>query len=259
MSGLLVVTAHPDDEVLVAGGTLAALGETGVETGVVCLTRGELGPIADPAITTRAKLAEVRLAELRVACTELGVGFIKCYRRQDGNLLFSDHHGIARQLARLFARRSAEAVITFGEDGLYYHPDHVALSEIVKRAAASLEHPPTIYRSIWPKQVMAELGAELRGRGLSDDLWGLEPEDFGTEDMDGAFVLDVRLFVQRKVRALLAHRSQVGAQHALRGFDADLAERFLGFEWFAPVSGPEPSWLRARLAAFATDDVLNRV
>ncbi|MGN6166816.1 MAG: PIG-L family deacetylase, partial [Solirubrobacteraceae bacterium] len=119
MSGLLVVTAHPDDEVLVAGGTLVALGKTGVEAGVVCLTRGELGPIADPAITTRAALAEARLAELRAACAELGVGLVKCYRRQDGNLRFSNHHGIAGQLAQLFARRSAEAVITFGEDGLY--------------------------------------------------------------------------------------------------------------------------------------------
>lgn len=252
MSGLLVVTAHPDDEVLIAGGTLVALGEAGVEAGVVCLTRGELGPIADPALATRATLAEVRLAELRSACAELGVGLVKCYRRPDGNLRFSDHYAIARQLAKLFVRHSTEAVITFGEDGLYYHPDHVALCEIVNRAAARLEHPPTVYRSVWPKAEMAALGSELRRRGISDDLWGLQPEDFGSEDLNGAFALDLRPFVGRKLSALLAHRTQIDAQHALRDLDAELVVRFLGMEWFAPVSGPEPYWLRERLAAFAT-------
>lgn len=252
MSGLLVVTAHPDDEVLIAGGTLVALSETGVEAGVICLTRGELGPIADPAITARMPLADARLAELRAACAELGVGFVKCYRRQDGNLRFSDQHGIARQLAQQFTRHDIKAVITFGEDGLYYHPDHVALFEMVQHAAARLEHPPTIFRSIWPKPVMAALGTELRRRGLSDDLWGLQPEDFGSEDTDGAFALDLRPFVQRKMRALFAHRSQIGARHALRELDRELIERFLGFEWFAPVSGPDPGWLRERLAAFAS-------
>ena len=46
--GLLVVAAHPDDEVLIAGGTLAACAEAGHPTAVVCLTRGEQGPISDP-------------------------------------------------------------------------------------------------------------------------------------------------------------------------------------------------------------------
>jgi LmbE family N-acetylglucosaminyl deacetylase len=252
VSGLLVVTAHPDDEVLIAGGTLVALGEAGFGTGVVCLTRGELGPIADPAITTRSTLGEARLAELRTACAELGVGFVKCYRRRDGHLRFSDRYGIARQLAQLFGRRGADAVITFGEDGLYYHPDHVAVGEIVKHAAGRLKHPPTLYRSIWPKASMVALGTELRRRGVSDDLWGLAPEDFGTENMDGAFAFDLRPFARRKVRALLAHRSQIGATHALRELDSELVERFLGFEWFAPVSGREPGWLQERLAAFVT-------
>lgn len=253
MSSLLVVTAHPDDEVLIAGGTLVALGETGVRAGVVCLTRGELGPIADTAITAPATLAEARLAELRAACAELGVDLVKCYRRQDGNLRFSDRHGIARQLAQQFTRRDVEAVITFGEDGLYYHPDHVALSELVQLAAARLEHPPTIFRSVWPKSVMAAFGTELRRRGLSNDLWGLQPEDFGTEDTDGAFALDLRPFVEIKMRALRAHRSQINARHALRELDRELGERFFGFEWFAPVSGPDPGWLRERLAAFASE------
>ena len=82
--GLLVIGAHPDDEVLLAGGTLAACAAAGLQTGVACLTRGELGPIADAALATRPTLGAVRLGELRVACAELGASFVKCWRRPDG-------------------------------------------------------------------------------------------------------------------------------------------------------------------------------
>jgi LmbE family N-acetylglucosaminyl deacetylase len=72
VSGLLVVTSHPDDEVLIAGGTLALCAAAGIETAVVCLTRGEQGPISEPSLATRGELATVRTRELGAACAELG-------------------------------------------------------------------------------------------------------------------------------------------------------------------------------------------
>jgi LmbE family N-acetylglucosaminyl deacetylase len=243
MSGLLVIGAHPDDEVLLAGGTLAACADAGHPTGVVCLTRGELGPIADPALATRATLGAVRLGELRASCTELGAVLVKCWRRPDGGLRWSDRSSIVRQLAGVLTAHKPEAVITFGEDGLYYHPDHIATHELVLRAMNSLADPPALYRSVWPKRVMSSFGAELRQRGLSDDLWELTPEDFGTDDVEDSFPVDVRPFVQRKLAALRAHRTQVSDHHALAAIDGGLAERFLGTEWFAPL-GDGPDWLR---------------
>jgi LmbE family N-acetylglucosaminyl deacetylase len=243
VSGLLVIGAHPDDEVLLAGGTLAACAAAGHETGVVCLTRGELGPIADAALATRATLGAVRLGELRASCTELGTVLIKCWRRPDGSLRWSDRSAIVRQLVGVLAEQEPEAVITFGEDGLYYHPDHIATYELVRRAVKSVPDPPALYRSVWPKPVMSAFGGELRRRGVSDDLWDLTPEDFGTEDLEDSFEIDVRPFVQRKLAALRAHRTQVPDHHALAGIDRELAERFLGTEWFAPLEGAS-DWLR---------------
>jgi LmbE family N-acetylglucosaminyl deacetylase len=242
MSGLLVIGAHPDDEVLLAGGTLAACAAAGLQTGVVCLTRGELGPIADPGLATRETLAAVRLAELRASCAELGTSLVKCWRRQDGSLRWSDRSGIVRQLADLLSARRPEAVITFGEDGLYYHPDHIATYELVRGAVGRLPNPPALYRSVWPKAMMGSFGAELRRRGLSDDLWELRPEDFGTEDLDGSFAIDVRPFMQSKLAALRAHRTQVPEHHALAAIERGLAEQFLGTEWFAPINGAS-DWL----------------
>ncbi len=252
MSGLLVVTAHPDDEVLIAGGTLAALSQAGEATGVICLTRGELGPIADPELATRATLPRVRHRELRTACAELGVGFVRCYRRQDGNLRFADRRGIVAQLIRLLDEQQPDAVITFGEDGLYYHPDHIAVHEFVDRAVACARTPPALYHSVWPEQHMTELAAELRARSLDGDLWGLQPEDFGTPAVDGAFALDVRRFAARKLRALLDHRTQIAPRNAFAMLEPDMVERFLGTEWFAPAGDSARDWLRSRIALPAT-------
>jgi LmbE family N-acetylglucosaminyl deacetylase len=113
---------------------------------------------------------------------------------------------------------------------------------VVRRAVERVADPPALYRSVWPKATMSSFGAELRRRGLSDDLWELAPEDFGTEDLDGSFAIDVRAFVERKLAALRAHRTQIPAQHALAAIDHGLAERYLGTEWFAPVGG-KSDWL----------------
>lgn len=240
MSGLLVVTSHPDDEVLIAGGTLALCAAAGIETAVVCLTRGEHGPISEPSLATRGELAAVRTRELGAACAELGVRWVRCYRRQDGNLRWSDAGGIVGQLARILEARRPESVITFGEDGLYWHPDHIATFEFTRRAIARVESQVALYRSVWPQTLMPELVAELRARGLPDDLWELAAEDFGGESDGGTLVIDVRSVLRRKLRALRCHRTQLGPEHAFAALPDDLAERFLGFERFARVDpGPD--------------------
>jgi N-acetyl-1-D-myo-inositol-2-amino-2-deoxy-alpha-D-glucopyranoside deacetylase len=241
--GLLVIGAHPDDEVLLAGGTLAACAADGTPTGVLCLTRGEQGPIADPALATRNTLADVRLAELRASCAELGVPFVRCWRRADGSLRQSNRSAVVRQIGALLDAFRPEAVITFGEDGLYYHPDHVAVHELTVRAVRRLNVPPALYRSVWPKTLMRELGQELRRTSPSSYLWQLEPEEFGTEDVTGSFAVDVRQYVDRKLAALMAHRTQVPNNHAFVTLARQLLDRFLGTEWFAPINGQGPGWL----------------
>jgi N-acetyl-1-D-myo-inositol-2-amino-2-deoxy-alpha-D-glucopyranoside deacetylase len=247
VSGLLVIGAHPDDEVLLAGGTLAACAAAGLQAGVVSLTRGELGPIADPALATRETLGAVRLQELRASCAELGASLVKCWRRPDGSLRWTNRSGIVRQLVALLDANRPDAVITFGEDGLYYHPDHIAAYEFVRAAVERMPTPPPLYRTVWPKSMMQSLAQELRQNGLSDYLWDLAPEDFGTEDIDGSFALDVRQVVPPKLAALRAHRTQVPSGHALAALDQRLAEKFLGTEWFAAVDR-ESNWLSRALA-----------
>jgi LmbE family N-acetylglucosaminyl deacetylase len=246
MTGLLVVVAHPDDEVLIAGGTLAACAAGGIPTGVVCLTRGEQGPIADPRLATRQTLAEVRLRELRASCAELGVSWLRCFRRQDGNLMWSNASEITRQLKRILNARRPDAVISFGEDGLYYHPDHIATYRFTRRAVALAATPPELYRAIWPSNLMPDLVRELADRGLPADLWNIEPDEFGIEGEDrrGEFEVDVDRFTSRKLRALRCHGTQFGVEHAFAALPDELVARFFGTERFARVdSDATGGWL----------------
>jgi N-acetyl-1-D-myo-inositol-2-amino-2-deoxy-alpha-D-glucopyranoside deacetylase len=246
--GLLVITSHPDDEVLIAGGTLAACADAGMPTGVVCLTRGEHGPIADPALASPETLAEVREQELFASCAELRVGFVRCYRREDGNLSASAGGSIVRQLERIVRDLEPAAVITFGEDGLYWHPDHIATYEFSRSAVRRIPAGPKLYRAVWPEDLMIELVQELRRRELPHDLWQMPAEYFGTDDLAGCFELDVRKFTARKLRALRAHRTQLSQLHAFAALDQELAEEFLGVERFAPLDGACDNDLRELLA-----------
>jgi N-acetyl-1-D-myo-inositol-2-amino-2-deoxy-alpha-D-glucopyranoside deacetylase len=237
--GLLVVTAHPDDETLIAGGVLAACAAAGRETGVVCLTRGEYGPIADASLASAETLAEVREAELLAACGELGVSWVRCFRRQDAHLPWTNSTAIARQIARAIEARRPAAVITFGEEGLYYHPDHVAVHGFTHRAmrfaAEGAGLRPRLYESVWPASAVPQLVRAMRERGLPTGLWDIPPSDFGVHDLSGVIEVDVRRFLPSKLRALRKHQTQIGSDHLFSALPDDLATRFLGRERFRRV------------------------
>ena len=252
--GLLVVTAHPDDEVLIAGGTLAACAEAGFPTAVVCLTRGEDGPIADPELATRTTLPDVRVAELHAACAELGVGWVKCFRGEDGNLQWSDRATLVHELARVIDDRRPHAVISFGEDGLYWHPDHIAAFRFTREAIERAADPPALYRAVWPAELSVSLERELLERSLPADLWDISASGFGVgpDERAGEIVINVCSHALRKLKALRCHRSQLGPTHAFTVMPDELAGRFLGWERFVPMtSANNRGWLELTLRASA--------
>src|SRR5215472_18137342 len=126
---LLGVFAHPDDEVFCAGGTMARAAQAGAEVMIVSATRGERGQIRDPAAATRATLGAVRAGELRAAAAELGVQHVQVLAYPDGTL--PDHRSsLCAAITDIVRQFNPDAVITFGADGGYGHPDHVAISEL---------------------------------------------------------------------------------------------------------------------------------
>lgn len=241
-SMILALVAHPDDESLIAGGTLALAARAGVETAVISLTRGELGPIADVSLASSATLGQVREEELRRAAEILGISWVRCLPLPDGELPWVEPPAVLDALAGLIGARVPEAILTFGEDGLYGHPDHTAARNFAHGLASRLGGSE-VYEAAWPTGTLVTLAAAMRDRGLPDDLWGLDPAAFGC-DRDPTVTINVRPVLPAKLAALRAHRTQLAFDHLLSAVPLDLAERHLGSEaWTGPAGGRLPELL----------------
>jgi LmbE family N-acetylglucosaminyl deacetylase len=155
-SRLLGIFAHPDDEVFCAGGTLARWAAAGGETMVISATRGEAGQIQDARTATRRSLGSAREQELRAACARLGVRQVECLDYRDGALSAVDETALARDLARRIRDFAPDVVITFGPDGAYGHPDHIAIGAATTRACELIARAggraPHLYYSAFPRQ-----------------------------------------------------------------------------------------------------------
>ena len=138
---LLGVFAHPDDETFCAGGTFARYAEQGAEIMVVSATRGQAGQIRDAAAGNRRTIAAVREAELRLACERLGITNVRCLDHVDGTLADGDFSALVDEVAEVIGEFRPDAVITFGPDGGYGHPDHVTISAVTTAACQQAVGP----------------------------------------------------------------------------------------------------------------------
>ncbi len=125
---ILGVFAHPDDESFCAGGTLARYVASGAEVMVVSATRGEAGQIRSAGVATRRTLGQVREQELYLACQRLGVQHTVCLDYGDGMLQEVDQDILIGGIVEIIRSFRPDVVITFGPDGGYGHPDHIAIS-----------------------------------------------------------------------------------------------------------------------------------
>jgi LmbE family N-acetylglucosaminyl deacetylase len=131
---VLAVFAHPDDETLCAGGTLAKYANAGAEVRVVSLTKGGAGQIRDAGAATRATLAAAREREFHAAGTHLGLTETRCLDYPDGELSDLDAQVLEDLASQLLEELEPDVVITFGPDGFSGHPDHVAVGTAVTAA-----------------------------------------------------------------------------------------------------------------------------
>ena len=168
---LLGVFAHPDDEVFCAAGTMAWAAEAGAEVMIVSATRGEQGQIRDPTAATRRTLGAVREGELSAAAAELGVQRVQVLAYPDGGL---QHHrsSLGPAIAEIMRQFDPDTVITFGADGGYGHPDHVAISELTSEAFRALardhNRAQRLYHAVFPPRstsMAEELAHWIAGSG----------------------------------------------------------------------------------------------
>lgn len=132
---LMCVLAHPDDESLGMGGTLAKYASEGIHTHLVTATRGERGRFGDAEVRPELRVVgETREAELRAAARELGIRTVDFLDYIDGDLDLADPAEVQAKIAAHIRRIRPHVVLTFGPEGAYGHPDHIAISQFAGAA-----------------------------------------------------------------------------------------------------------------------------
>jgi len=132
---LMAVLAHPDDESLGFGGTLARYSAEEVETYLITATRGERGRFFSPDSKAEpAEVGRVREAELRAAAAVLGIREVSILGYPDGAVDQIDAATAIAAIVRRIRLVQPHVVVTFGADGAYGHPDHIAISQFTTAA-----------------------------------------------------------------------------------------------------------------------------
>jgi len=238
---VLAVFAHPDDESLACGGTLARLADSGVRVVVMCASRGERGSIADPAlIPPGGSLAAVRTNELHDAARVLGVTEVIVLDHPDGNLRWNRVPELHAEIVSAINAYAPDLVITFAEDGLYWHLDHIGVHERTYTAVKSFgASAPPLYYMTMPHGLMRDVVETAIARGWvppGSHVWGITPDAFGAAADPPSLTVDVRDWVPRKLAALRCHRTQMGPTNPFARMDEAAARRWLGVEYFLPAS-----------------------
>ena len=238
---ILAVFAHPDDESVACGGTLARLTDAGVRVVLLCASRGENGSTSDASLVPDGDLGRVRTQELHEAAEMLGIHDVLIFDHPDGELRWTDVAELHEEIVAAIRRYRPDGVITFAEDGLYWHLDHIGIHERTYTAVRSLEaEAPPLYYVTMPKGVMRQVvEAAIAGGWAPPDssFWGIAPDAFGHKAEPPTFVVDVRDWIARKLAALRCHRTQMGTHNPLAHIDETVARRCLGIEQFrrAPI------------------------
>jgi LmbE family N-acetylglucosaminyl deacetylase len=233
---ILAVFAHPDDESLACGGTLARAVDAGARVILLCASRGEAGSSCDPTLVPNGDLGLVRTGELRDAAAVLGISDLLVMDHPDGDLRWDDVPELHHEIVTAVQQYNPDAVITFAEDGLYWHLDHIGVHERTYTAVSSFgENAPPLYYVTMPSGIMRGVVEAARVRGaapLESSLWGIAPDAFGEAAKPPSFVVDVRDWISQKLRAIKCHRTQLGPNNPLVWLNEDDARECLGFEPF---------------------------
>jgi LmbE family N-acetylglucosaminyl deacetylase len=138
LGDVLFVGAHPDDEVFCAGGIMAACVRAGQRVGGVIATRGEEGSV-DEGRWPKASLGEIRMRETEASLDVIGVGELRWLEYRDGQCAMADEAEAASALWQEIDRFKPDTILTFGPDGLTWHPDHQAVGRWTQLATKGMK------------------------------------------------------------------------------------------------------------------------
>jgi LmbE family N-acetylglucosaminyl deacetylase len=248
LSTIVFFHAHPDDEVVLTGGSMARASDEGHRVVLVVATNGDHGE-APPDLADGETVIERRRVETERSAEVLGVDHVLWLGYADSGMTGweqnelpdsfwqADVDDAAARLAKLLDAEHADVLVTYDWHGGYGHPDHVKAHRVGHRAAAFAGTPPRVLEATFSRDAMRALagdaGEEWDPDGVADD-----GNPFGTPEIEIHLAVDVGEYVARKRQALACHASQTSDAGAMLAMPEDLFATMWGTEWFIEPGRP---------------------
>jgi N-acetyl-1-D-myo-inositol-2-amino-2-deoxy-alpha-D-glucopyranoside deacetylase len=269
---LLLVHAHPDDEVIGTGATMAKYAAEGALVTLVTCTLGEEGEILVKDLAHLASdqddaLGQHRIGELANACTALGVADLRFLggpgRWRDSGMMGTpqndrpdvfwqaDVDEATRALVAVLREVRPQVVVTYDDIGGYGHPDHiqahrVTVAAFAKAADASYApeagepwQPSRLYYTAFPKSVL-QAGIDHLKESGETNFFGADSADdlpFGNPDEEVTTEVDARQYLDAKVAAMRAHATQIELDGPFFALSNNVGQKALGVEYFILAQG----------------------
>ena len=261
---LLLVHAHPDDETINNGVTMAKYAAEGIDVTLVTCTRGEEGEVLVESLLNLAsskddKLGEHREIELKDAMNELGVKDFRFLgspskKWRDSGMMGTPQNDrkdvfwqanldeAANELVKIILEIKPQVLITYDEFGGYGHPDHIKAHQVAMRASEIASEQgwqiSKIYWNTMPRSViqmgidkMKEVGSEFFGAENADDLPFAKPDELVTS------VVKAPEYVPQKLAAMKAHATQISVDGPFFALSNNLGLSVWGDEYYTLVKG----------------------
>ena len=253
---MVFLHAHPDDEAIFTGGTIARLAAAGRRVVLVTATRGEHGALTSAA-GIEADIGDQRAEETRRAAELLGLCRVEFLGYRDSGMLgdpantspgafwSADTDAAARQVAAILDEERAGALVVYDQVGIYGHPDHVKAHR-VGLAAADLVGVDLVYEVTVDREYLhfvethLVVEAGMAGALVAPGELGLAGSSIGVPTVLVTTTVDVRPVLSVKRQAMAAHASQIPETASAMRLPTDAFAAVYGYEWFVRHGSPGP-------------------
>ncbi len=260
--------AHPDDESIGTGGTLARAADAGHRVVLVFATRGELGEPVPGVLGEGEQLTLRRTAETYASAEILGAARVEFLGYTDSGMIGertndvpwcfwqADVEQAARRLAAILEEERPDVLTIYDDNGGYGHPDHIQVHRVGRRAA-ELAGVPVVAQGTMNRDLMARAMSHAADLGVTvpDEVVAeiaeaatptvastpqIDTSTFGKPEAELTHVVDTVSVLDRKRASMLAHGSQIGPDHFMAAMPDEAFAFVFGTEWFI-VDPPPPT------------------
>jgi N-acetyl-1-D-myo-inositol-2-amino-2-deoxy-alpha-D-glucopyranoside deacetylase len=265
---LLLVHAHPDDESIGTGATMAKYVAEGAHVTLVTCTLGEEGEVipmdlAHLAADRDDALGPYRVGELAAACQALGVedhrflggpgrwrdsGMMGVASNDRPNAFWqADLDEAAGELVKVIREVRPQVLVTYDDNGFYGHPDHIQAHRVALRAFELAAKPgfgsgeawqiAKVYHTAMPRSVMYRAAEALRTSDVGFIAEDVDDMPFGTHDETVTTEIDARPWIGNKMEAMRAHLTQISVSAPWFALSNNIGQEVLGVEHYILAHG----------------------